>query len=75
MRPTRREAAKRTDAVKFVIDKVMKWTNEAIQQTNNDPSPIWGTIKKSLMESNESDCKTTSNHGKSTDMMQAPKWQ
>ena len=48
-----REATKRSDAMKFVIDKVIQQTNKSLQDVNKDPVPFWGTLEKSLLEVND----------------------
>jgi len=51
-RPAGREAAKCSDAVKFVIDKVVQQTTSSLQNINSDRAPLWGTLEKSLLETN-----------------------
>ena len=51
-RPAGRETTKHSDAVKFVIDKVVKQTNSSINNTNSNPAPLWGTLEKTLLEAN-----------------------
>ena len=75
IRPTRRETAKQTDAVMFPIDKVMQRTSKAILQANKDPSPIWGTIEKSLVDANnqmKAIAKQQTIMANHQDMIQAP---
>ena len=39
-RPAGRETTNRSDAVKFVINKVVKQTNSSINNTNSNPAPL-----------------------------------
>jgi hypothetical protein len=51
-RPSGRETAKCSDAVKFVSDKVVKQMKASLNDVNSNPAPLWGTLEKSLLEAN-----------------------
>ena len=47
-----REVTERSDAVKFVIDRVIEQAKTSLQDINNDPVALWGTLEKSILEAN-----------------------
>ena len=49
-RPSGRETKKCSNAVKFVIDNVVKQTNASLNDVNGSPAPLWGTLEKSLLK-------------------------
>ena len=51
-RTSGRETAKRSDAEKFVIDKVVEQMNASLNDVNSNPAPLWGTLEMSLLEAN-----------------------
>ena len=49
-RPSGHKTTKRSDAVKFVIDKFVKQTNASLNNVNGSPAPLWDALEKSLLE-------------------------